>query len=315
MGVADWPRSSIEPARPCAVSSTKAGHDQQPTPARPIDQCPVAKATGQHSPAFWTAREDPWRLGASESSDAFTRRPRRLRLPQRLALVRRRPKLAASAIAEARFARFARPYFDPGLESPTISPVPASAVPERFSETLLKPSNPWTRPGIIRGRPPGPTKFPVGDADPERLRHVRWATVPADGIDSDYGQDGDTSLMTQLADALKEGGVPADWEWAANKTILGVGDSLMRNNVMFFADHISQWKVRSEPAPRRTVPRLITAPDINRSFSAKSSRCGAPKAYLGRSRHGWASSMCPSSALRSLSGFIRAWCVRRDRPL
>lgn len=45
--------------------------------------------------------------------------------------------------------------------------------------------------------------------------------------------------MEQLADAAEREELPADWGWAFNKTILGIGDSLMRNNVDFFSKHIS----------------------------------------------------------------------------
>jgi hypothetical protein len=126
--------------------------------------------------------------------------------------------------------------------TPTI---PALVFPATFRETLLNPSNPWTRPGVIRNRPTTPVKLPQGDADPELYKRVRWDTIPSDGIHPDYGQGGAQSLMVQLADGIAASTQPDGWAWAVNKTILGVGDSLMRNNVIFFADHVSHGKARS----------------------------------------------------------------------
>jgi hypothetical protein len=109
--------------------------------------------------------------------------------------------------------------------------------------------NPWTRPGLIRNRPILPVELAsrmgeAADALPWGLfNSVRWEPDPADGIHPDFGQGGE-SLMEQLADASESGVAPAGWEWAVNKTILGVGDSLMRNNVNYFRMHVSNGKVR-----------------------------------------------------------------------
>jgi hypothetical protein len=150
----------------------------------------------------------------------------------------------------------------PSLAVPGFAPTPpapALVFPETFRETLLNPSNPWTRPGVIRNRPTVPIKFPWGDPDPELYRRVRWEPAPSDGIHPDYGQGGAESLMEQLADSIKAGVQPEGWEWAVNKTILGVGDSLMRNNVMFFTDHVSHGKVRLLRSPR-PAPRVLAVP-------------------------------------------------------
>lgn len=169
--------------------------------------------------------------------------------------------------------------------------------------------NPWTRPGSIRNRTTVPIDLPKGIADSELLRRVRWAPSPADDIHPDYGQDGGASLMSLLADAVREGTVPVDWEWAANKTILGIGDSLMRNNVMFFADHVSQGKVAPRAIRRRSASQLTF---IARSSSESCCRCKAVTGRPGSSAKGWASSTCPSSASRSPSGSTRAWLVPAD---
>jgi hypothetical protein len=135
----------------------------------------------------------------------------------------------------------------PSLTGPgfaLVSSAPALVFPETFEETLLNPSNPWTRPGVIRNRPTVPIKFPEGDARPELYSRVRWEPTPSDSVHPDYGQGGAESLMEQLSGAVEAGIRPTGWEWAANKTILGVGDSLMRNNIMFFTDHVSHGKVR-----------------------------------------------------------------------
>ena len=133
---------------------------------------------------------------------------------------------------------------------PAVSNPSLPLVPDTLEDTV---TNPWTRPGLIRGRPILPVELAskmgdAADALPWGLFNtVRWEPDPPDGIHPDYGQAGE-SLMEQLADASESGVAPAGWEWAVNKTILGVGDSLMRNNVNYFRMHISNDKVRSGSA-------------------------------------------------------------------
>lgn len=139
--------------------------------------------------------------------------------------------------------------------APSYAPVPQTSLspevpsaPETLTDTVL---NPWTRPGLIRNRPVLPVELvskmgDAADALPWGLfNRVRWEPDPPDDIHPDYGQGGE-SLMEQLADASESGVAPAAWEWAVNKTILGIGDSLMRNNVNYFSMHVSNGKVRDQ---------------------------------------------------------------------
>ncbi|KAL7413590.1 hypothetical protein BDY24DRAFT_388999 [Mrakia frigida] len=127
--------------------------------------------------------------------------------------------------------------------------------------------NPFNLPGFILNRPILPPEADVNEPWGWYDR-VRWKTVPSlTAINSGEGRlerrdrDGseesdiefeeeDPSLLEELKIAHERGVIPEGWsDWGVNKTILGIGDSLMRNNVMFFTKHIAPGDIQRQFVP------------------------------------------------------------------
>ncbi|KAL7410801.1 hypothetical protein BDY24DRAFT_168237 [Mrakia frigida] len=124
--------------------------------------------------------------------------------------------------------------------------------------------NPFSLPGILINRPVLPLERDVNK--PYGLYdQVRWKSFPStttrrlesndpDGLEeTDLGaEEEETSLLEELKIAHEKGIIPEGWsDWGVNKTIIGIGDSLMRDNVGFFTQHISRGDVRRKVYPYR----------------------------------------------------------------
>ncbi|CED83750.1 SGNH hydrolase-type esterase domain [Phaffia rhodozyma] len=139
-----------------------------------------------------------------------------------------------------------------GIGSSFGSSSSTASTPSVSSPTMSTPAkrdyNPWILPGLIRNRPiispadqlrMGFDIFPFGTYD-----SVRWEPIPGKN-----GSEGERteSLLEDLRKALDINQAPEGWDWAQNKTILGIGDSLMRNNVDTFTKHIGNMTIGRQP--------------------------------------------------------------------
>ena len=138
---------------------------------------------------------------------------------------------------------------EPGLSSSPHRP--GSPAPTHSEDTLL---NPWTLPGFIRGRPIlTPSEALDEGLNPfGRYDSVRWNPLypPTASLDPDFGVSPSSSgqlpsLMATLKASIEFQSLPEGWDWIANKTILGIGDSLMRNNVNAFPRHLANGWMRA----------------------------------------------------------------------